>query len=121
MKKKTQNIREKYMQQRRHCRNRGIEFHFTYESWLAWWGEDIVNRGRSRGQLVMARTGDIGPYHPDNVRKATCSENIKESNIKNKSNVSNSHIKGKTYIELYGEEKAQEKIQKFRQTMGYTE
>ena len=28
----------------------------------------------------MARTGDIGPYHPDNVRKATVSENTNERN-----------------------------------------
>ena len=31
----------------------------------------------------MARNGDAGPYHKDNVRKATCSENCSEAN-KNK-------------------------------------
>jgi len=116
MVKRHQTIKEKYNQQRRHCRQRGIEFQFTYEEWLAWWGEDIVNRGRQRGQLVMARHGDTGPYHPDNVRKATCSDNIKESNIKNKTNVSNTYAKGKSYVEMYGQEKAYQKIEKFKQT-----
>jgi hypothetical protein len=64
----------------------------------------------------MARHGDTGPYHLDNVRKATCSENIKESNIKNKTNVSNTFTKGKSYVELYGEEKSKQKIEKFQQT-----
>lgn len=42
-------------------------------------GEDIIYRGPYKGQLVMARHGDIGPYHPDNVRKATSGENNSEA------------------------------------------
>lgn len=61
---------------------RNIEWHFTYESWLAWWGDDIVNRGKGKDKLVMARYGDQGPYHPDNVRKATHGENITEARSK---------------------------------------
>ncbi len=57
------------------ARNRGIEWLFTYDTWVDWWGDDIDNRGCKVGQLVMARTGDVGPYHPDNVRKATKAEN----------------------------------------------
>ena len=60
---------------------KNIPWHFTFETWLDWWGSDIVNRGRKRGQLVMARNGDIGPYHPDNVRKATCSVNCGEAHL----------------------------------------
>ena len=71
--------KQKYQIQRNSALVRNIEWHFTYESWLAWWGDDIVNRGRKRGQLVMARYKDRGPYHPDNVRKATCSENLTEA------------------------------------------
>jgi len=29
----------------------------------------------------MARHGDIGPYHPSNVRKATVEENVSEGNL----------------------------------------
>jgi hypothetical protein len=60
------------------AKKRNIDWHFTYDTWINWWGEDITNRGTYKGQLVMARNGDIGPYHPDNVRKATCSENCSE-------------------------------------------
>ena len=59
-----------------HIRN--IEWKFTYDSWVAWWGDDIANRGPRKGQLVMARYKDQGPYHPDNVRKATAEENCGE-------------------------------------------
>ena len=72
-------LKEKYHTQHTGARNRGIDWQFTYESWLAWWGDDIVNRGNKSGQLVMARIGDTGPYHPDNVRKVTCNENHSEA------------------------------------------
>jgi hypothetical protein len=61
-----------------HIRN--IEWQFTYDTWVEWWGEDINKRGPYKGQLVMARNGDVGPYAPDNVRKATCTENCSEAN-----------------------------------------
>jgi hypothetical protein len=54
---------------------RGIEFEFTYDTWIEWWGDDITKRGSKKGQLVMARKGDQGPYHPDNVFKLTQEEN----------------------------------------------
>jgi len=75
------NYKQHYNRQKYNAINkRNIEWHFTFESWIAWWGDDIINRGPKKGQFVMARIGDIGPYHPDNVRKATCSENCSEGN-----------------------------------------
>ena len=73
-------LKQKFITQRTGARNRNIEWHFTFESWLAWWGDDIANRGNRSGQLVMARLGDQGPYHPDNVKKITCNENASEGN-----------------------------------------
>lgn len=67
-----------YNMQRLHAGYRRIEWHFTFDTWLAWWGNDIINRGHGDGKLVMARYGDTGPYHPDNVRKATHNENASE-------------------------------------------
>jgi hypothetical protein len=68
-----------YDNARYHARHvRGIEWQFTYESWVAWWGDDIDRRGPNSGQLVMSRHGDTGPYHPDNVSKKTCNENCGE-------------------------------------------
>ena len=72
--------KSKYSSQRRTAAKRGIAWQFTYETWLEWWGDDIVNRGRRTGQLVMARFNDTGPYHPDNVKKVTCNENCREGN-----------------------------------------
>jgi hypothetical protein len=74
-------VKQKYNTQKAGAINRGIDWQFTYETWLEWWGEDIVNRGHKSGQLVMARHKDTGPYHPDNVRKATCNENSSEGNL----------------------------------------
>lgn len=72
-------LKQKYNRQRHDAKIRNIEWQFTFESWLAWWGEDIALRGNKSGQLVMARKGDQGPYHPDNVRKVTSNENHKEA------------------------------------------
>lgn len=57
---------------------------FTFEEWVAWWeiqlGPNWRNlRGKRRGQYVMARFGDKGPYHPDNIECITCGQNIKDA------------------------------------------
>ena len=74
-----QTNKQKYNNQKTHAKLRGIDWQFTYESWLIWWGDDLVNRGKNPDQLCMARFNDTGPYHPDNVRKATTSENSSEA------------------------------------------
>jgi hypothetical protein len=63
------------------AKQRGIDWQFTYATWTAWWSEDITKRGPYKGQLVMARHNDVGPYHPNNVRKATCQENGREGQL----------------------------------------
>ena len=68
-----------YRSQRDSAIKRGIDFQFTFEEWNSWWGDDIVNRGRKAGQLVMARIGDQGPYHPANVVKKACGDNVREA------------------------------------------
>lgn len=32
--------------QRHNSKRRGISFEFTYDEWINWWGDDIVNKGR---------------------------------------------------------------------------
>lgn len=71
-------LKQKYGNAVRCAKEREIDWLFTFDSWIAWWGDDITKRGPRANDLCMARHGDIGPYHPDNVRKATVSENIKE-------------------------------------------
>lgn len=54
---------------------RGIAWEFTFETWLAWWGDDLDRRGNLRGELSMQRFADAGPYSPDNTRKGTPLDN----------------------------------------------
>jgi hypothetical protein len=69
---------------KQHSRERGIEFLFDFETWVTWWGDDFAKRGSGADDLVMARKGDEGPYHPDNVYKSTCSENAREQHELNR-------------------------------------
>ena len=71
------------------AKNRNIDWLFTFEEWIRWWGSDIVNRGCRKGQLVMARKGDTGPYSSDNVIKQECGLNTKEMRQRVKGNGSN--------------------------------
>ena len=78
-KKELTQWRNKWRVQKSGATRRGIEWHFSFEEWMAWWGDDILRRGNKSNDLVMARSGDVGPYHPTNVRKATVAENTKEA------------------------------------------
>jgi len=71
---------KEYHIQRASAKHRGIDWQFSYDEWILWWGEDIINRGRKSGNFVMARHNDTGPYHPSNVRKALLTENSSEAN-----------------------------------------
>lgn len=108
-----------YHSQRHSAIKRNIEWHFTYDSWIDWWGEDIINRGIRKGQLVMARNGDQGPYHPDNVRKATTEENLKEAQkgkpAHNKNIPHSEETKQKMSISRKGRKNSLEAIEKTRQ------
>jgi len=66
-----------YHSQKARAKRCGIGWEFTLETWLAWWGEDIVRRGRGHDQLQMQRVGDVGPYEPSNVRKGYPMDNAK--------------------------------------------
>jgi len=70
----------KFGTQKQNAKQRGIEFQFTYEEWIKWWGSDIDKRGRGKDNLVMARKGDTGPYHPDNVIKLPNKDNVSAGN-----------------------------------------
>lgn len=72
-------LKQKYYTQKSGAKARNIEWQFTFEAWVEWWGNDIANRGNRSGQLVMARKGDTGPYHPDNVYKITANANHSEA------------------------------------------
>ena len=67
--------RKAYQSQKACAKHRGIEWLFTYEEWIGWWGDDWSRRGKGANDLCMARIGDTGPYSIDNVVKATNAEN----------------------------------------------
>lgn len=73
--------KDRYPEQRRGAIRRGVEWHFTFESWWDVWQKSgkWEQRGCRLGQYVMARSGDCGPYSVENVRIITCSENNREA------------------------------------------
>lgn len=67
--------------QRKSARERGVAWEMTFEEWLAVWVESgkWEQRGRKKGQYVMARHGDVGPYKVGNVSIVTTEQNIREA------------------------------------------
>jgi hypothetical protein len=72
----------KYKIQFDRARQRGIEWRLTFEEWCEVWRESgrWEQRGRHRGQYVMARFGDVGPYERGNIKICPVGENVGESN-----------------------------------------
>src|SRR6516225_6521047 len=70
-----------YEQQRFKALQRDIPWLFSFEEWCAIWLESgkWEQRGRHKGQYVMARHGDVGPYHRDNIRICLVGENVVEN------------------------------------------
>ena len=66
----------RFVEHRSRAKARGVEFLFTFAEWWAVWEEHW--EGRGTGQLVMCRTGDVGPYAVGNVRIDTQANNVKE-------------------------------------------
>lgn len=70
-----------YHQHHDRARRRGIEWGFTFETWHQVWKASghAHERGVKRGQYVMARRGDKGPYTPGNVTIKMTGENGAEA------------------------------------------
>lgn len=67
----------KYLRQQLGAFQRGIEWRFTFESWLEFWGDDLDRRGVGSSKLCMQRIWDKGPYHPDNCIKGHQRQNVR--------------------------------------------
>jgi len=72
-----------YRDHKSNAKRRNIEFNFTYEEWLNFWGSDINKRGTGSLDLQMCRYNDTGAYSPDNVFKATHRENAQQQDNSN--------------------------------------
>ncbi len=70
----------RFKQHRNRARASGIGFELSFENWLKIWMDSgqINNRGTRKGQYVMARNGDKGPYKIGNIRIITAQENGSE-------------------------------------------
>src|SRR5258708_20675452 len=74
-------LRIKFKAHKDNARSRGIPFELTFEQWMSIWRNSgrLSQRGRGRGEFVMARFGDIGPYAVDNVQIVTTGQNVRET------------------------------------------
>lgn len=72
--------------QKQAAKRRGIEFNFTLDEWIEWWGDDWDRRGRCKKELVMARYNDEGAYEINNIYKTTTAENVSEYQQRVKAN-----------------------------------
>ena len=86
-------IETKYWSQSRSAKSRGIGFTLTFEQWWDIWDKSGQwdERGYHKGQYVMSRRGDIGPYEIGNVFIQTQADNRKDSHSGNKWNVGKKH------------------------------
>lgn len=68
----------RYRKQRQNAKERGIGWDLTFRQWWEVWDTSGKwnERGKFRGQHVMARFNDKGPYKKDNVSIITCTQNI---------------------------------------------
>ena len=60
---------------------RGIEWKFSFDEWLSFWGDDLKNRGRGHDRLCMMRFSDSGPYSLENTRKGYARDNMKTAGV----------------------------------------
>ncbi len=77
-----------YTTHKHHAKRRNIPFLLAFEEWCAIWRDSgkWAQRGHCKGQYVMARHGDVGPYAADNVSIITCSENCSDGTLRRKRN-----------------------------------
>jgi hypothetical protein len=74
-----------YNQHKGNAKLRGIPFLLTFDEWWSIWSGSghWEQRGAHRGEYVMARHGDIGPYAVGNVRICLARENFDEADHRN--------------------------------------
>ncbi len=80
-KARSSKLRQAYHTQKQQAKVRGIEWLFTFDTWLDVWDASgkLAERGPGRLQYCMARTNDAGPYSPENVRITTGEDNWREA------------------------------------------
>lgn len=106
--------KQQYWNHQQRAKRKGISFQLTFDQWLKIWLDSghYYNKGTKRGQYVMSRYNDVGPYSVDNVKIQTVGENTKEAFTTNNSDF----IKPRYGIEnhFYGRKHTEETKQKIK-------
>lgn len=71
-------LRDDWNVQRWNAKVRDIAFELSFSEWLGIWlaSGKLLRRGRGRGQYVMARHHDTGPYAIGNIAIILATENV---------------------------------------------
>lgn len=81
-------LRTAFMEQRSQAKSRGIAWELPYWQWLQIWQDSghLHERGRRKGEWVMGRNGDAGPYAEWNVKIIRCETNMIQAHWKRHAN-----------------------------------
>lgn len=73
--------RKKFLIQKNKAGRRGIAFNLSFDQWLNIWMQSghWLERGCCKGQYVMARPHDQGPYSVNNVEIVKCEANHQDA------------------------------------------
>jgi hypothetical protein len=76
-------LRVRFCAQQSSADERSIDFTLSFGQWLDIWitSGKLLKRGRHRGDYVMARIGDRGPYALGNVEIIPHAENIRQFHL----------------------------------------
>lgn len=68
---------QKYSAQKASAKIRGIDWQLSFNDWYDWWQQTghWEERGCRKGQYVMSRIGDCGPYSLNNIFCSTVEQN----------------------------------------------
>lgn len=99
-------VKEVYYSAMRNARVRGINWEFTREGWHFWWLDHLgpnwlTQRGTARGQYVMARKGDTGPYAPWNVECITTGQNHQDQYKNGRYHGKQKHLRAEAVRYIY--------------------
>jgi hypothetical protein len=93
----------KFINHRSKANHRGIKFNLTFDDWKLLWltSGKWEQRGNRKGQYVMSRVNDVGPYAIGNVFIQTTDDNVRQSKTGNqyRKNSSNSESQKKKISE----------------------
>lgn len=106
--------KKQYWNHQQRAKRKGVPFLLTFEQWCQIWLDSghYHEKGTKRGQYVMSRFNDIGPYSIDNVKIQTVGENTREAFTTNNSDF----IKPRYGIEnhFYGRKHTEQTRQKIK-------